>query len=493
MWRKVLGRGGTSTIQACLHRAVGKVFAVKSISKHELYMQKLGPSVRREVIVHSYLNGLDGFASKLFNVTEDESSLMLVMGLACGGTLRDMSVRAGGKVTESAARFYIAEAAVALGLLHDEQYLHGDIKPRNICIDAGGHVVLVDFGSSRRVLRRDSGKFATISPDGTEWMTTDYAAPELIERRPYGPAVDWFSLGAVMFELLTGSPPFSEGAGSLRRDTEANIRNGSRRRLPGGVSEDCADVLNRLLRQDPDRRLDAEGLLAHPWMAGVDVHRVRSRSYRPPFVPELRFRGDTRYFPVPTSSPRRHRDSRSQAIATGYAAAANFPLCSQVRPPTLPAAVLRLTRSSPAMAGRAHKHATSSGRSRARHSKSGVVPRRSSAHASDLASPSSIGLAADATPSVAIESAVAEAVSGSMRFSRTGASPSSPMHAVESSSLVVTRPFGVEGESYSEAGGSHRFTTVSGASGLSHPYRAGGSDHASDSGSCYREQSQSNE
>jgi serine/threonine protein kinase len=331
-WTRNLAKGGTSLLQASLHSGVGKIYAVKAIDKRKLLDRKLGPSVRREIILQSYLNGLDGFAVNLFNVTHSDRSLLLLMELACGGSLADLLERRKQPMNEPEARFYVAETAAALSLLHHEQYLHGDVKPRNLCLDAAGHIKLVDFGSSRRVLCHDDGRFANIVPDGSEWITTDYAAPERIGRKAYNPAIDWFALGGVLFTCLTDTPPFSAGRES-RREVERRILAGDRRPLPPHLSESCVQFLNGLQRTDPMCRFSFADVREHPWMAGVDWDRVHSRSYQPPFVPELRFRGDTRYFPPVKSSHDQPAAGPGSPEAL-YASLENFPLCSEVRKPS---------------------------------------------------------------------------------------------------------------------------------------------------------------
>mmetsp|Transcript_4218 Transcript_4218/g.17814 ORF Transcript_4218/g.17814 Transcript_4218/m.17814 type:complete len:570 (-) Transcript_4218:260-1969(-) len=439
-WNRVLAYGGTAVLKASLHKGVDRVFAVKAIDKGVMFSHKLGPSVRREVVVQSYLNGLDRFATRLFNVTEDDTSLLLVMELAPGGTLRDVVKRCGGRLSEDAAKFYVAELAQALGILHESGFLHGDIKPRNICLDAGGHVKLVDFGSARRVLQRVSGEFAKLPPDGTQWITPDFAAPELVSRDPYTPAVDWFSLGAVMFELLTGSPPFRCAVGvGAQCDVGANVRSGSRGPLPRTLSEEGADFLTALLRQQPERRLSFDGIRSHRWMAGVDWSRVRARTYRAPFVPELRFRGDTRYFPG-TGKPARFRGRGAEPLSMverSYASVKNFPLCSEIRA------------SSVGTIG--HSHSTPSMHHRLSSSASGSASRAPEGGRSRAAS------AAQRRPSTGMlithRGEVQRVATGSSPVITSQAEPHWPAgaqigmtHSAEASELQVIRPFASTGQ-----------------------------------------------
>jgi serine/threonine protein kinase len=110
-----------------------------------------------------------------------------------------------GKFNEERARFYMAECVLALEYLHSKGVVYRDVKPENILIDADGHVKLTDFGLSKADLKANN--------DMTESFcgTTEYLAPEIIKEKQYSYSVDWYSLGLVMYEMLTGTNPFKTG------------------------------------------------------------------------------------------------------------------------------------------------------------------------------------------------------------------------------------------------------------------------------------------
>ena len=110
-----------------------------------------------------------------------------------------------GKFPEDRARFYTAEMVLAIQYLHEEGIVYRDLKPENILIDYEGHVKLTDFGLSKEGLDETNGQ--TESFVGT----TEYLAPEIIKEKAYGYSVDWYSLGLVLYEMISGSNPFKTG------------------------------------------------------------------------------------------------------------------------------------------------------------------------------------------------------------------------------------------------------------------------------------------
>ena len=191
----------------------------------------------------------------------------------------------GGKFSEERARFYAAEIAMALGYLHSRGIVYRDLKPENLILDSAGHIRIADFGLSKEGVVGD-----TIT---SICGTPEYLAPEIIRRRPYGAAVDWWSLGTLLFEMIAGLPPFYDRnrPAMYRKILEAPLE------PPAFMSADAADLCARMLAREPTARLGYNGaaeVMAHPYFAGFDWDKLARKEVRPPWVPRVADETDTR-------------------------------------------------------------------------------------------------------------------------------------------------------------------------------------------------------
>eukprot|EP00398_MALV-I-01_sp_L67-1_P001061 gene1061-498_t len=159
-----------------------------------------------------------------------------------------------------------------------------------VLLDADGHVKLTDFGMSKEGV---TDNFSARSLCGTP----DYFAPEMLEQTGHGKAVDWYSLGALIFEMCTGLPPYYtrnrwQMCDRIRKATLV---------IPSYVSIEAHDLMRRLLLKDPTHRLgagpgDVEDIKSHIFYRELDWEKVYRRQYPPPFTPKLDDKGDVAYF-----------------------------------------------------------------------------------------------------------------------------------------------------------------------------------------------------
>merc|ERR1711904_253410 len=169
--------------------------------------------------------------------------LYFVLEYCAGGELFFHLSRAG-RFSEGRCRFYASEILLAIGHLHALDIIYRDLKPENVLVDTDGHVKLTDFGLSKEGI---TDNISAKSMCGTP----EYLAPEILNKLGHGKAVDWYSLGALMYEMLTGLPPF------YTRDREKlfqRIRQGDLQ-YPQYIGPSVKSLLQRMLDRDPPKRL----------------------------------------------------------------------------------------------------------------------------------------------------------------------------------------------------------------------------------------------
>ncbi|KAF2324543.1 hypothetical protein GH714_015151 [Hevea brasiliensis] len=255
------------------------------------------------------------FVVRFFYSFTCSDNLYLVMEYLNGGDLYSL-LRKVGCLEEDVARIYIAELVLALEYLHSLGIVHRDLKPDNILIAHDGHIKLTDFGLSKIGLinstielsgpEMDRNKVSGAHSPHTQQAedrsrhsavgTPDYLAPEILLGTEHGYAADWWSAGIILFELLTGIPPFTAESPEI---IFYNILN---RKIPwppvpDSMSYEAQDFINRLITHDPNQRLGANGsteVKSHPFFRGVDWDNLALQ--KAVFVPSPDSADDTSYF-----------------------------------------------------------------------------------------------------------------------------------------------------------------------------------------------------
>ncbi|XP_038861729.1 ribosomal protein S6 kinase alpha-4-like isoform X2 [Salvelinus namaycush] len=198
--------------------------------------------------------------------------------------------------SEEEVRIYIGEIILALEHLHKLGIVYRDIKLENILLDSEGHLVLTDFGLSKEFLEEE--KERTYSFCGT----IEYMAPEIIRGKSgHGKSVDWWSLGILMFELLTGASPFTlEGERNSQSEVSKRILR-CEPPFPSMIGVVAQDLLRKLLVKDPHKRLGsgprgAEDIKSHAFFKGLSWSDLAEKKVVSPFKPEIRSELDTGNF-----------------------------------------------------------------------------------------------------------------------------------------------------------------------------------------------------
>lgn len=199
------------------------------------------------------------------------------------------------------ARFYTAELLCALECLHGFKVIYRDLKPENILLDYSGHIALCDFGLCKLDMKDEDRTNSTISPAfGFIYLlfltplktafcgTPEYLAPELLVGNGYTKTVDWWTLGVLLYEMLTGLPPFyDENTNTMYRKILQEPLS-----FPGPevVPPAARDLLTRLLDRNPQNRLGANGaaeIKSHHFFANIDWRKLLQRKYEPSFRPNV--------------------------------------------------------------------------------------------------------------------------------------------------------------------------------------------------------------
>jgi len=188
------------------------------------------------------------------------------------------------RFSEDRVRFYGAEIVLALEHLHAAGIIYRDLKPENLLLTNEGHICMTDFGLCKE------GLFSPEDRTETFCGTPEYLAPEVLAGQGYGKAVDWWSFGSLLYEMLTGLPPF------YSQDVQEMYRKIISDRLvfPDYVSMDARLLLEQLLERDPEKRLSDPNLIKRQsFFKTIDWEKLFNKAIKPPFLPDVKSAADT--------------------------------------------------------------------------------------------------------------------------------------------------------------------------------------------------------
>ncbi|XP_062252740.1 MAP/microtubule affinity-regulating kinase 3a isoform X10 [Platichthys flesus] len=258
---KTIGKGNFAKVKLARHILTGREVAIKIIDKTQLNPNSL-QKLFREVRIMKILNHPN--IVKLFEVIETERTLYLVMEYASGGEVFDYLV-AHGRMKEKEARAKFRQIVSAVQYCHQKHIVHRDLKAENLLLDADMNIKIADFGFSN--------EFTMGNKLDTFCGSPPYAAPELFQGKKYdGPEVDVWSLGVILYTLVSGSLPFD---GQNLKELRERVLRG-KYRIPFYMSTDCENLLKRFLVLNPAKRGTLEQIMRDRWInAGFEEDEMK--------------------------------------------------------------------------------------------------------------------------------------------------------------------------------------------------------------------------
>ncbi|CAG0892967.1 unnamed protein product [Cyprideis torosa] len=289
---RVIGRGAFGEVQLVRHKSTRKVFAMKRLSKYDMIKRSDSAFFWEERDIMAYTTS--EWIVKLHFAFQDAKYLYMVMDYMPGGDL--VNLMSNYEVPEKWARFYCAEIVLAVNAIHEMGFVHRDVKPDNLLVDAKGHLKLADFGTCMRV-DRDG-----LVRSDTAVGTPDYISPEVLKSQGgetvYGRECDWWSTGVCLYEMLVGDTPFYADSLVGTYGKIMDHRNSLAFPEDVTISRNAKDLIHRFLTDRVNRigRNGVEDIKAHPFFRN-DVWTFENiRECLPPVVIELTSDDDSSHF-----------------------------------------------------------------------------------------------------------------------------------------------------------------------------------------------------
>jgi len=249
-----LGRGKFGEVFLAKEKASKFLVAIKVIDREQVTRANVWHQLRREIEIHAKLRHPN--VVRLYAYFYDKQRVYLVLEYCQRGELYK-KLQAEKRFNEPQAAKYFSALCEAIRYLHTQGIMHRDLKPENLLLDREGNVKLADFGW---VIQPEETTVRRTTLCGT----LDYLPPEMVESAGYDQSADLWCLGVILFEFLTGSPPFEEpgdARNTLRRIQDATFT------IPEYVSPGAADLIKRLLVKDHALRPPIADVLSHPWLS----------------------------------------------------------------------------------------------------------------------------------------------------------------------------------------------------------------------------------
>ena len=273
----VVGKGSYAKVILVKKKDTGKYYAMKVLKKQNIEKKRQENHVKTE---RNILVGIDDnpYIVKLYYTFQTDKKLYFVLEYCPGGELFNL-LQKKKRLSEEQTQFYAAQMVLALEHLHKFDIIYRDLKPENVLITETGYIKITDFGLSRMNVKENDAKSICGTPE--------YLAPEIIMKMGYGKAIDWWTLGSIIYEMLVGIPPFYT---QNRQELFEKIKFVSPK-YPNYLSSTAKNLIESLLRKDPNKRIGSQRgpqeIKDHPWFANINWETMAQQKYEPFFKPKI--------------------------------------------------------------------------------------------------------------------------------------------------------------------------------------------------------------
>ncbi|KAK0449158.1 kinase-like domain-containing protein [Armillaria borealis] len=273
----VIGKGSFGKVMQVRKRDTSRIYALKTIRKAHIVHRNEITHTLAERLVLAQVNS--PFIVPLKFSFQSEQKLYLVLAFVNGGELFHHLQREQ-RFNEERSRFYSAELLLALEHLHELDVVYRDLKPENILLDFTGHIALCDFGLCKLNMKAND-------KTNTFCGTPEYLAPEILNGHGYNKTIDWWTLGVLLYEMMSGLPPFYDEV------TDKMYEKILRDPLVFGpeIGGEAESILTGLLNRDPTQRLGVNGadeIKKHPFFHNhIDFKKLAEKKIHPPYKPSV--------------------------------------------------------------------------------------------------------------------------------------------------------------------------------------------------------------
>jgi 3-phosphoinositide dependent protein kinase-1 len=269
---RTLGEGSYSTVLAATDRTTLREYAIKVLDKRHIIKEKKVKYVNIEKDTLNRLNSHPGIV-RLYYTFQDERSLYFVLDLAANGELL-ATLKKIGTFDEECTRFYGAQILDAVAYMHSRGVIHRDLKPENVLLDSNMHIKITDFGTGKildsKSKAQNGGDILPGARDSDRSAsfvgTAEYVSPELLTNKEGGKPTDLWAFGCIIYQLLTGRPPFKGTTEYLTFEKILALDYS----FPLGFPSVARDLVERLLVPDPSKRLTVEHVMNHEFFDGIN-------------------------------------------------------------------------------------------------------------------------------------------------------------------------------------------------------------------------------